>query len=93
MMVYNGEFMSKHKNLLNHLQNGHQVTAKQITGTFGIKNASRAVNYLREQGHCIYANKVVLSDGTDGTKFRIGKPSRNMVALAQSVMGASAFTR
>jgi hypothetical protein len=85
--------MSKHANLLNHLQNGHTVTSKQITGTFGIKNAGRAVNYLREQGHCVYANKVTLSDGTDGVKYRIGKPSRNMVALAQSVMGASAFTR
>ncbi len=85
--------MSKHTNLLNHLQNGHEVTAKQITGTFGIKSPSRAINYLREQGHCVYANKVTLSDGTEGTKFRIGKPSRNMVALAQSVMGASAFTR
>ena len=85
--------MSKHAKLLNHLQNGHEVTAKQITGTFGIKNASRAVGYLREQGNCIYANKVTLSDGTEGTKYRIGKPSKRMVALANTVLGAQAFTR
>jgi hypothetical protein len=85
--------MSKHAKLLNHLQSGHEVTAKQITGTFGIKSASRAVQYLREQGHCVYANKVTLSDGTDGTKYRIGKPSRSMVALANQVFGAQMFTR
>jgi predicted transcriptional regulator len=85
--------MSKHAKLLNHLQNGHQVTSKQIEGTFGIKSPSRAVHYLREQGHCIYANKVTLSDGTEGTKYRIGKPSRSMVALANAVMGSAAFTR
>lgn len=83
--------MSKHAKLLNHLQNGHEVTAKQITGTFGIKSPSRAINYLREQGNCIYANRVTLSDGTEGTKYRIGKPSKRMVALANAVFGASAF--
>jgi hypothetical protein len=85
--------MSKHAKLLNHLQNGHEVTAKQITGTFGIKNAGRAVHYLREQGNCVYANKVTLSDGTEGTKYRLGKPSKRMVALANQVFGASMFTR
>lgn len=85
--------MSKHAKLLNHLQNGHEVTSKQITGTFGIKSAGRAIAYLREQGNCIYANKVTLSDGTEGTKYRIGKPTKSMIALAHSVLGASAFTR
>ena len=85
--------MSKHAKLLNHLQNGHEVTAKQITGTFGIKSPSRAVAYLREQGNCVYANKVTLSDGTSGTKYRIGKPSKRMVALANAIMGAQAFSR
>jgi hypothetical protein len=85
--------MSKHSKLLNHLQSGHEVTAKQITGTFGLKNAGRAVHYLREQGHCVYANRVTLSDGTEGTKYRIGKPSRSMVAIANAVMGSAAFTR
>jgi hypothetical protein len=34
-----------------------------------------------------------LSDGTEGTKYRIGKPSKRMVALANQVFGASMFTR
>ena len=84
--------MSKHAKLLNHLQNGHSVTARQIEGTFGLKSPARAVAYLREQGHCVYANRVTLSDGTEGTKYRIGKPSKRMVALANTVLGAQAFT-
>jgi predicted transcriptional regulator len=85
--------MSKHAKLLNHLQNGHEVTAKQIEGTFGIKSPSRAVQYLREQGNCVYANKTTLADGTETTKYRIGKPSKRMGALANQVFGASMFTR
>lgn len=84
--------MSKHNKLLNYLQNGNTATARQIEGTFGLKSPSRAIAYLREQGHCIYANKVTLSDGTEGTKYRIGKPSKRMVALANAVLGATAFT-
>ena len=85
--------MSKHAKLLAHLENGHEVTARQITGTFGIKNAGRAVHYLREQGNCVYANAVTLSDGSQGTKYRIGKPSKRMVAIANAVVGAQVFAR
>lgn len=86
-------YMSKHANLLSNLQAGKSFTAKQITGYFGLKSPSRAVNYLREQGHCVYANKAVLSDGSETVKYRIGKPSKRMVSLAAAAAGASAFTR
>ena len=85
--------MSKHSKLLSHLQAGNEVTAKQIEGYFGLKSPSRAVNYLREQGHCIYSNKSTLSDGTATTKYRIGRPSKRMVAVANAILGAQAFTR
>ena len=85
--------MSKHAKLLNNLKAGKTFTSKQITGYFGLKNPSRAVNYLREQGHCVYANKAKLSDGTETVKYRIGKPSQRMVSLAAAAAGASAFTR
>ena len=85
--------MSKHSKLLNYLQNGHEVTASQIKGTFGIAHPASAVRHLREQGNCIYANKVTLSDGTEATKYRIGKPSKRMVALANAIAGAAMFTR
>ena len=85
--------MSKQTTLLNSLKAGKEYTAKQITGSFGIAHPASAIRNLREQGHCVYANKVTLSDGTQGTKYRIGKPSKRMVALANAIVGAAAFTR
>lgn len=84
--------MSKQAKLLSYLQTGAQVTAKQIAGSFGLKNPHDAIHQLRNQGHCIYANPAKLSDGTKTTKYRIGSPSKRMVQIANAVVGASAFT-
>lgn len=85
--------MSRTAKLLTHLNSGAQVTARQISGSFGLKNPHEAIRSLREQGYCVYSNKTVLSDGTQTTKYRIGRPSRRMVALANKLAGASIFTR
>lgn len=84
--------MSKHSKLLSYLEKGHSVTAKEISGKFGLKNPARAVHYLREQGHCVYANEATLArTGEKTVKYRIGSPSKKMVSVAMRVLGASAF--
>lgn len=85
--------MSKQAKLLAHLYNGAEVTARQIQGSFGLKNPHGAIHSLREQGHCIYSNKAKLADGTETVKYRVGKPSRRMVAIANAVAGSQLFTR
>lgn len=85
--------MSKQAKLLNYLTTGAEVTARQIAGSFGLKNPHDAIHQLRNQGHCIYSNKATLSDGTETTKYRIGKPSKRMIAIANRVVGASVFSR
>ena len=85
--------MSKKDQLLKHLQAGKAFTAKQITASFGIVNPARHVQYLREQGYCVYSNPTKLSNGKVATKYRIGTPSRRIVAMAAQIAGASAFTR
>lgn len=85
--------MSKQAKLLNYLSTGAEVTARQISGSFGLKNPHDAIHQLRNQGHCIYSNKSTLADGTETTKYRIGKPTKRMVSIANAVLGASAFTR
>ncbi len=85
--------MSKQAKLLNYLYTGAEVTARQISGSFGLKNPHGAIHELRNQGHCIYSNKAVLADGTETTKYRVGKPSRRMVAIANSVAGSQLFSR
>lgn len=85
--------MSRQAKLLNYLESGAQVTAKQISGSFGLKNPHRAIHSLREQGNCIYSNSATLSDGTVTTKYRIGTPTKRMVQVANAVLGAQAFSR
>ena len=85
--------MSKQAKLLNYLSSGAEVTARQISGSFGLSNPHDAIYQLRNQGHCIYANKAKLHDGTETTKYRLGKPSKRMIALANRVAGASIFAR
>jgi predicted transcriptional regulator len=83
--------MSKQAKLLNYLSKGNEVTARQISGSFGLRNPHEAIRQLRSQGNCIYSNRKTMSDGTVTTKYRIGAPSKRMVALANAVMGAEAF--
>jgi hypothetical protein len=85
--------MSKQAKLLNYLQSGAEVTARQIHGSFGLSNPHDAIYQLRNQGHCIYSNKATLADGTETTKYRIGKPSKRMVAIANRIAGSSIFSR
>jgi len=86
-------YMSKQDLLLKHLNSGKAFTPKQISASFGLKNPHRAIHSLRAQGNCIYTNSATLSDGSKTTKYRIGKPTRRMVALANAVAGSSVFTR
>jgi predicted transcriptional regulator len=92
MVYYGVYYMSKQAKLLNYLSTGAEVTAKQISGSFGLKNPHDAIHQLRSQGHCIYSNRAKLHDGTETTKYRIGKPSKRIIAAANALLGATAFT-
>ena len=85
--------MSKQAKLLAAFQNGNELTAKQISAQFGIKDAYSAVRNLREDGHCIYGNEKTLYTGEQVTKYRLGTPSRRMVAIASRMVGADVFSR
>lgn len=86
-----GDIMSQTAKVLRHLLNGNTVTAAEIQGKFGLANPTEAIRQLRMKGYAVYGNKTKLWDGTPTTKYRIGKPSRKMVALAYAVSGAELF--
>jgi hypothetical protein len=85
--------MTKQNLLLKHLKAGKTFTPRQISASFGIAHPASAIRNLREQGYCVYANPAKLSDGSETVKYRIGTPSRRMIALAQRIVGASVFAR
>jgi hypothetical protein len=86
-----GVIMSQTAKVLRHLLKGNTVTAAEIQGKFGLANPTEAIRQLRIKGYAVYGNKTKLWDGTPTTKYRIGRPSRKMVALAYSVSGADLF--
>lgn len=73
--------MTKQERLLEAFQNGEKLTAKQIASRFGVKNPTATVSDLRLRGgYAIYANQHKDTNGRMSTKYRLGKPSRAIVA-------------
>lgn len=80
--------MTKHDKLEHCLNTGVELTGKQITSMFGLQSPSRAVAYLREKGVCIYSNPRTLHDGARVVKYRVGRPSRAIVAAGIAALSA-----
>lgn len=75
--------------VLNVLKSGRQFTPKQIAGLFGTTEDTVAarVSELRAQGYAIYTN----TTKNGKTAYRLGSPSRRMVALAYAAAGSTVF--
>ena len=72
--------MSKSKKLLSAFTGGEELTTKQIRARFGIANPNAAVDGLRKQGYAIYSNARANKTGKTKNFFRLGTPSRAVVA-------------
>ena len=63
------------------LENGTELTAKQISSRYGVKNARALVSSLRMQGYPVYLNKRVSTyDGETYSKYRLGTATRSVIA-------------
>ena len=62
------------------LKTGVALTAKQIEARFGVGNARSTVSALRMKGFAIYCNESVDTKGRVKNKYRLGNPSRAVVA-------------
>ena len=76
--------MSATQNVLKALENGEELTTKQISARYGVVNPRVVINALRNDGHAIYLNEKVNSKGKTMRKYRLGTPSKAMVAAAAS---------
>jgi biotin operon repressor len=81
--------MSIQSSVLKTLQSGRQFTAGQLAGLFKTTEGTVAarISELRAQGYSIYSNTA--KNGK--TAYRLGMPSRRMVAAAYSAAGSSVF--
>lgn len=61
--------------------NGYNtLTVAQAQSRFGISNVAARIDELRREGHAIYTNTKTLKDGRKITFYRLGTPSKRVVA-------------
>ena len=69
------------------LENGAELTAKQITSRYGVKNVRAVISQLRSEGYSIFLNKRTSTyDGQTYMKYRIGTPTRSVVAAGYAAL-------
>ena len=79
--------MSQNERLIQYLSTGRTITSAQARSRFGVRNLRARVNDLRNDGFCVYTNRT-----STGTNYRMGTPSRAIVAAAYSTAGSSICT-
>lgn len=73
--------MSQKEKLRKAFFNGAELTSKQIRAQYGIASPTKVISNLRlEDGLPIYCNKRVDTKGRETNKFRLGTPSRKVIA-------------
>lgn len=72
--------------LLAALQSGEALTEGQIRVRFGLKNPRASVSDIRYAGFAVYANRHTDTKGRETTKYRIGKPSRKIIAAGYKAL-------
>lgn len=69
--------------------NGRGLTAAQIEARFGVGNVRATVSDLRMDGYAIYANRRTDTKGRTKTFYRLGTPSRAIVAAGYQALAAA----
>ena len=74
----------------NALVNGAELTAKQISARYGVKNVRAVISKLRSEGFSIYLNKRVSSfNGETYMKYMLGTPTKAVVAAGYAALRAA----
>ena len=83
MQINQGTKTSK---VLNALQSGERLTASQAKKRFGVGNLSAEVSRIRAAGFAVYGNKRVAGNHVEVTEYRLGTPSRRLIAAGYKAM-------
>ena len=71
------------------IETGEELTAKQISARYGVKNTRAVFSQLRTEGYSIYLNKrVSIRDGQTYMKYALGTPTRSVVAAGYQALRA-----
>jgi len=72
--------------LLAALRDGESLTEGQIKVRFGLANPRASISDIRSEGFAVYANQHKDTKGRVTTKYRIGTPSRELIAAGYRAM-------
>jgi hypothetical protein len=81
--------MTQQQKVTEALLSGEQLTAKQISARFQVKNPTAVISNIRFSGIPVYANVSKNGKGEVMTKYRVGKASRKVVAAGYRALAAS----
>ena len=69
------------------LQDGAELTAKQIQSRYNVKNARALISSIRMQGYPVFLNKRVSTfNGETYSKYRMGTAPRSVVAAGYQAL-------
>ena len=72
--------------ILKFLKTGADITETQAQSRFGIVNVRARMSELRQAGFSIYLNEKVTGTGRTIKTYRLGTPTRLMVAAGNAVL-------
>jgi hypothetical protein len=72
--------LTQEAKVLRALQNGSEFTANQISQRFNVANPYAVIQNLKLKGYAIYLNNRTNSVGETYKKYRIGTPTRAVIA-------------
>ena len=79
--------VTKTAKVLAALENGTELTGKQISARYGVKNARALISSIRMLGYPVYLNKRVSTfDGETYSKYRLGTATRSVVAAGYQAL-------
>ena len=68
------------------LESGVELTGKQIESRYNVANARSLISSLRMQGYAVYLNKRTNGFGETYSKYRLGTPTRSVVAAGYQAL-------
>ena len=81
--------VTKEQKVLNALQEGRTLSSAQMKSFFGTGNPQAVIQSLRFKGFSIYLNTVTDTKGRSRNVYRLGTPSRAIIAAGYKAMASA----
>ena len=92
MTTTNTSTVTMESKVLSALQSGRTLSSAQLRSQFGAGNPQAVIQALRFAGNPIYLNTVKSSTGRKTLKYRLGTPSKAIIAAGYKAMANKNIT-